>query len=124
MTKSIPIISPVLVSTLNTARDGTGTVATVVTAAGAGYRIKRIKVKAIVTTTAGMIRIFLHTGAAFFLWTEIPVTAITVGADTAGFEYTLELFNDEALELPAGYSIRASTHNGESFHVSAEGDYL
>ena len=124
MSKSVPVIGSVLVSTANTNHDGTGTVATVITSAGAGYAIRRITVKAIVTTTAGMVRIFIYTGSAYFLWKEIAITAITVSASVAGFEYVIELFNDEELLLPSGYSIRASTHNAESFHVTAEGEYL
>lgn len=112
------------ISTANTNRDGSGTVDTVFTAGANGSRIHRIRVKAQVTTTAGMIRLFIHDGSNFRLWLEIAVTAITVGANTAGFEYDLQLPGEKALVLPTGYSLRASTHNAETFNIIAEGgDY-
>ncbi len=48
------------IATANTARDGTGTLADVVTAGASGSRIDKIRVVASGTTTAGVIRIFLR----------------------------------------------------------------
>jgi len=112
------------ITTANTNRDGTGTVGTIFTAGTNGSRIHRIRVKAQVTTTAGMIRLFIHDGSNYRLWLEFIVTAITVGANIAGYEYDLQLPGEKALVLPTGYSLRASTHNTETFNVFAEGgDY-
>ncbi len=66
-----PRVSAVNIATQNTARDGTGTVATLITGAANGTQIREIVVKARVTTTAGMVRIFLHDGSTFFLFDEI-----------------------------------------------------
>lgn len=112
------------ISAANTGRDGTGTVVTIFTAGTKGSRVHRICAKAIVTTTAGMIRLFIHNGAAYFLYKEFPVTAITPSATVEAFSYELQLPNEDALVLPTGYTIRASTHNAEAFNVFIEGgDY-
>lgn len=119
-----PHIGCVAISTANTARDGSGTVGTVFTAGASGSRITRIKVKATVTTTAGMVRLYIHDGANYFLFKEINVTALTPSATVAAFLYEIALFGEAAIVLPTGYSLRASTHNAENFNVIAEGgDY-
>ena len=119
-----PVVGCVAIATANTGRDGSGTIGTVLTAGAAGTRISRITIKATVTTTAGTIRLFIYTGSTYFLWREILTTAITVSATVAAFEYTLELFDERALVLPTGYSLRASTEKAENFNVTAEGgDY-
>jgi hypothetical protein len=116
-----PQASCVGISTANTNRDGTGTIGTVLTAGAAGTRIHRITIKATVTTTAGMVRLFIYTGATYYLWMEVPVTAITPSATVAAFSYVLSLFGESALVLPTGYSLRASTEKAENFNVVAEG---
>jgi len=119
-----PVIGVAAISTANTARDGTGTIGTVITGATYGTRITRITIQAIVTTTAGMIRLFIDSGAPISLWKEIAVDAITGSASVEEFVYVLELPGERALILPAGYILMASTHNAEAFNVIAEGgDY-
>lgn len=119
-----PRVDSVAIATANANRDGTGTVGTVLTAGSNGTRIYRVTIKATVTTTAGMVRLFIYTGAAYYLWREVVVSAITVAAAVAGFESSVELLAERALILPSGYSLRASTHNAENFNVIAEGgDY-
>src|SRR5687768_16501631 len=115
-------VDAVLISAANGNRDGTGTVAIVFTAGAEGSLIEMVKIQAIVTTTVGIVRLFLHDGAAFFLYEEIAVTAITVAAGVLGFEATF--IPDKELVLPSGWSLRASTEKAESFHVTAQGgDY-
>jgi hypothetical protein len=117
----IPNIGQATISTANANRDGTGTIGTVLTAGADGTRVTRISIKARVTTTAGMVRLFIYTGAAYHLWREILVTAITPSATVASFEYTIELTGDRALVLPTGYSLRASTEKAEAIDVVIEG---
>ena len=112
---STPNAASVLVSTANTNRDGTGTLATVFTAGASGSRIDDIVVVAIGTTTAGMVRLYLHNGTSAFLIAEIPVTAITPSATVAAFTAVLR---NQAIVIPTGWTLRASTHNAESFHVT------
>ena len=102
------------VSTANTARDGTGTLATVFTAGTSGSRIDDLAVVATGTTTAGMVRLFLHDGTNARLWREVAVSAITPSATVSPFS---SLLGNLALVLQTGWSLRASTHNAETFNV-------
>ena len=102
------------VSTANTARDGTGTLATVFTAGASGSRIDDIAIIATGTTTAGMVRLFLHDGTNARLWREVAVSAITPSATVSPFS---SLLGSLALVLQTGWSLRASTHNAETFNV-------
>lgn len=91
---------------------------TIATGAAQGTLIELIRVKALGTTTAGMVRLFIGNN----LYEEIQVSAITPSA-------TVETFEDEItpttpLVLPSGTILKASTHNAESFVVLAPGgDY-
>jgi hypothetical protein len=110
------------ISTANTNRDGTGTIGTVLTAGSNGTRIDRVVIQATATTTAGVVRLFIYTGSTYFLLSETLVSAITPSATVRAFSTTLVF--DRGLILPSGYSLRASTHNAESFNVIAiAGDY-
>jgi hypothetical protein len=109
----------VAVGTANTGLDGSGTVATLVTAGANGSLITMVRVKAIVATTAGMIRFFLHDGSAFFLWHEIDVTAATPSGTVKSF--AAEYQPTVALVLPSGWSLRVSTHNAEAAKCFAFG---
>lgn len=109
------------ISTANTNRDGSGTLGTIFTAdAVDGSKITRIDICAQGATTAGVVRLFINNGSASFLWREILVPALTPSATIAAFMRPIL----EELELPAGWSLRASTHNAETFNVHAWGaDY-
>lgn len=113
-----PIIAAGQVSTANTGRDGTGTMSTLVSGATNGTRIDRITVEATVTTTAGMVRFFIHDGTNTRLWREVPVVAVTPSASAAAFTAIL---NGLGLVLPSTYELRASTHNAEAINVIVEG---
>jgi hypothetical protein len=103
------------VSAANTARDGTGTIVDLLTGVAAGTKVLEVRVQATVTTTAGMVRIFYYNGTTSFLVDEIPVTAITVGASTAGFEAVRTYSN--LILAAATHKLQASTHNAENFNV-------
>lgn len=115
-----PRIASVNIATANTNRDGTGTIATLITGVAAGTRIAEIVCKARGTTTAGMVRVFLHDGTTFFLFDEIAIAAVaSPGASTATTRTSNSYTN---LVLPnASWSVRVSTHNAESIDVSALG---
>lgn len=114
-----PRIGTVNIATANTNRDGTGTVATLITGASTGTRIAEIVIKARVTTTAGQVRVFLHDGTNFFIFDEINVAAATVAANVQSIRVSTTYAN---LVLPnASWSIRVSTHNAESIDVTALG---
>jgi hypothetical protein len=103
------------VSVANTARDGTGTVATIFTAGTAGSRIDDIELVAAGTVTAGVVRLFLHDGSTYRLWKEILVTATTPSTTVAVWSAALR---DEQLILAtSSWSLRATTHNAEAINV-------
>lgn len=110
------------VSAANTNRDGTGTLVDIITGVAAGTRIDRVVVEAIVTTTAGMVRLYIDDGTNIRLYAEIPVFAVTVSASVAAFRAVLETPN---LNLPStSHILKASTHNAEAINVFAHGgDY-
>ncbi len=121
---SAPRASGVSISTANTNRDGTGTLGTVFAAGSSGSRVSRIVVQATGTTTAGMVRLFLHNGSTPYLWKEVPISAITPSASVAAAHYELNERSADGLlplMLPSGWSLRASTHNAEAFVVTANG---
>ena len=116
-----PKLGIALVSTANANRDGTGTIETVFSAGANGSRIERVVVEARSTTTAGMIRLFLHNGTTAFLWREVVVSAVTPSATVKTFREEIAV---EDLVLQTGYSLRASTHNAENFNLIAFGGDL
>lgn len=116
-----PVIGAVQISTANANLDGTGALGTVITGGTNGTRISKITIKSIVTTTAGIIRLFIDNGSAAFLFKEILVAAITKSATVAAFAYELGLPGESALVLPTGYSLKAATEKAEAFNVIAEG---
>jgi len=112
----------VQVTTANTNRDGTGTIVTVITAASSGTRIDDIYMVATGTTTAGVIRLFVHDGTNARLLSETLVTAVTPSTTVQVWSNTLL---SQAIVLKTGYSLRASTNNTETFNiiVTRAGDF-
>lgn len=109
------------VTTANANLDGTGAVVTVVAVASTDPAVKilTVKIKAIVTTTAGMVRLFIFDGTDVRLWEEIPVTAITPSATIESFE--ADFTPTEPLVLEPTHELRASTENTETMNVIARG---
>ena len=106
------------VSTANTNRDGTGTIATIFTAGSSGSRIENVRIVGTGTTTAGVVRLFINDGSNTRLFWEEMVTAITPSASVEVYNATLDFSaNGSTILLPNGYSIRASTQNAETFNV-------
>lgn len=111
------------VSAANASRDGTGALVTLSTGNADGKRINVVRVKAIVTTTAGMIRFYISedSGVTNRLVGEVVVAAITVGAGVAGFESDW-IPPGGFLILPSTtHMLRASTHNAEAHNLMALG---
>lgn len=114
-----PRISIGQLSAANTNRDGTGTIVQVLLGSTAGTRISEVIVHATATTTAGMVRLFIHDGTNARLFDEIPIPAVTVSASVAGARVSRVYEN---LVLPGNvWSLRAATHNAEAFNVVALG---
>ena len=117
-----PVVGMAVISTANTARDGTGTLGTVVTAGTDGTRIDYVRIVATGTVTAGVVRLFISDGTNNRLLSEDLVTATTPSATVATF--AVERVLTRPLLLPSGYSLKASTHNAESFVVMGLGGNL
>lgn len=118
-----PVVGAQTISTANTNRDGTGTTAVLATGAANGTRIDSVLAAAVGTTTAGMLRFYIDTGAgtaaSIFLLAEMSVTAITPSGTVKVF--TGEIVWARGLVLPNGYKLIVSTHNAETFDVTAYG---
>jgi len=92
----------------------------IVLAAGAsGSRIDRMSICATATTTAGMVRLFIHDGTTYRLIKEVQILPVTVSATQPA--YAVDLTFDGGIALPTGYSLRASTEKNEAFSVVAYG---
>jgi hypothetical protein len=114
----VPRHAAAAISTANTNRDGTGTIGTIFTAdASDGSEIERIVIEATGTTTAGVVRLFIHNGSTAFLEREVLVGAITPSATVAAFRREIV----QRITLGAGWSLRAATHNAETFNIHCYG---
>lgn len=108
----------VSISTADTSRTAPTNVGTLATAGSSGTRIDEINVSAAGTSTENVVRIFLYSGSAYFLLEEITVPATTPSTSIPVFSTTLT-FN--TLVIPSGWSIRVTTNNSETYHVTAFG---
>lgn len=112
---STPRTAVAQVTTANTNRDGTGTIATVITGAANGTRVDDIEISAVASSAAGVVRLYLHDGTNSRLLREILVGTITASNTVAAFNSRL---TDLGIILAsASWSIRASTHNAETFNI-------
>lgn len=112
-----PKVSWGTVTTANTAKDGTGTVVTVFTAGADGSRIDQIKVRALGTNVATVIRFFVNNGstnatAANNSLVHDTTIAATTNSETAALvdnNITLTVNTTETVPpipyLPAGYKL-------------------
>lgn len=106
-----------VISTANSNLDGTGTLGTVLTAAGNGTKVKSVTIKAVGSTTAqGMVRLFVDEGTARLI-AEIEIPIVTQGSADEGFEIFLPL----DLDLQSGAILKASTQIANTFNIIAEG---
>ena len=115
------LIANAIVNTANTNRDGsTGTYTLLYSATGDGARITYIRAKAIVTTTAGAIRIFIKpNGGTLRQFGVIPIPAVTVSATVDGAEG--EFYFTEPLIMNSGDEIRVTNEKSEAINVFALG---
>lgn len=101
-----PHIGAVAVSTANTGRDGTGTIATVFTAPATGSKIYEVVVQATGNPADSVILLFLHDGSTYFLFDEIDIgDPAAASATVSGYRFSREYRN---LDLPSGWSLRAA----------------
>jgi hypothetical protein len=116
-----PKCSGVQISTANTARDGSGTLGTVLTAGADGAKVERIRVMGVGTNTADIVRLFIDG----MLFKEVPCAATTASATGSGFETDIDCTAPgSTLVLTAASVLKAGTHGGQTYNVWAiYGDY-
>lgn len=111
---AVPRYAAISLSVANPNLDGTGTMGVGGFISGAnGSRLEHAVIKAKVATTAGMVRLFISSGAETTLLTEIPVAGVNKGPAVAAFEEIVEL----NLVIPTGYTVKASTEKGEAINA-------
>ena len=107
-------------TTANTAKDGTGTVATVFTAGSSGARIDQIKVRALGTNVATVLRFFVNNGstnataANNSLVHEVTIAATTLSETAALVDNDITIAKNTTETavpipyLPAGYKLNVT----------------
>lgn len=94
------------VSTANTNRDGTGTIATIFTAGASGSKINEIVLKATGDPADSIVNIFIYDGSSYWLFDEFDLGDPAAASTTVtGYRASRTYEN---LVIPSGYSIRAS----------------
>lgn len=121
-----PRVQAGAISTANTNLDGTGAIADCFNAGSNGSLVRKVTIQAKVTTTAGMVRLYVQISGTNYLIHEQAISAITKSATVAAFKATVTFYdaNSDGMPLPNGAAIRASTEKAEAFNVIVEGgDY-
>ena len=113
-----PRCSSVSISSADTSRTAPTNVGTLFTAGASGSRIDEIDIAAAGATTANVVRLFIYNGSTYFLLQEVLIAAITPSASVAAFSTAIS-FN--SLVIPSGHSVRVTTNNAETYHVTAFG---
>jgi hypothetical protein len=118
---STPRTSVVTVATANANRDGTGTIATLIAGVAAGTKIIEIDVTPSVTTTAGMLRIFISTdsGTTWKLFDEISIAAATPSASVKTSRNTATYSN--LILVGTTQVLGVAPNNAESMNVTVFG---
>jgi hypothetical protein len=125
---STPKIGSALLTTADTSLTAPSTVGTVFTAGASGSRIDYIDIQGVATSVAGIINLFIFDGTNYFLYTQVPVIAITSSTTAVAFSSVLSSngnANILPINLPTGYSLRATTSVAQTgIRVTASGgDY-
>ena len=109
---STPKFGSANLTTADTSLTAPTTVGTVLTAGASGSRIDYIEVQGVANTSAGLVNLFVYDGSTYILWNQIPVQAVTQSNTVPAFALSLSSnanANMMPLNLPTGYSLRATT---------------
>jgi len=108
----------ITITTANPNLNGSGTIASLLTAASEGTIIRSVTIAALTSTQpGGMVRFFINDGEGYTLWMEVMIPSSTQSSFIPSFKVALS----EDFHLQAGYSIGVSTHLAQSFAVTIEG---
>jgi len=114
---STPVFGSASVDTAETSLTSPTNVQTVLTAGTNGSRIDYIEIIGTGNTAAGLINLFVYDGSTYFLWTQIPVYAITTSATIPSYRSGISSNATPdimPLTLPNGYSLRATVTTAQS----------
>ena len=101
----------------NTARDGTGTLANIITCSNTnGIRIDRIRFLCAGTTAANTLHVFLVKNTDIRLIEDIVVNAVT--PSNTAISWRSDLIFDPPLVLENGYSLKFAPSVAATFHAS------
>ena len=120
---STPRFNSALLTTADTSLTAPSTVGTVFTAGSSGSRIDYIEVIGVATTTACVVNLFVFDGSTYFLWQQIPVSAVTTSTTAPSAIANMSSNNNALvmpLTIPTGYSLRATvtvTQTGVRVHA-------
>lgn len=122
---NVPVVSWGTITTANTAKDGTGTVVTVFTAGINGSRVGQLKVRALGTNVATVLRIFINNGStnataannSLYMERTIQPTTLSEISELPDNVITLNF------ALPIGYKINLAigTTVAAGLQVTCEG---
>lgn len=122
---STPVFGSATLTTADTSLTAPTTFGTVLTAGASGTRIDYIDIQGVDTTVAGLINLFVFDGTNYILWQQVPVQAVTSSMTAPAFAFALSSngnANIMPLNLPTGYSLRATTSVAQTgLRVSAYG---
>ncbi len=117
LVKYTAVTGIVTINVQNPNRDGTGTLGTVLTATQDGVIINSITVKAVNSTSQGMVRLFIDNGAGtVLLFKEQLIPATTPSSKVQTYSITIPI----TFPLQSGYILKASTEKSEDFIITAE----
>lgn len=109
------------ITAANTAKDGTGTVSTIFTAdATNGGRVEKIKIRALGTNVATVLRVFINNGstnataANNVLYYEATIAATTLSEVAALVDNEIPI----GISLPAGYKLNVTLGTAVSAGLS------
>ncbi|MBK6859641.1 MAG: hypothetical protein V9E90_08440 [Saprospiraceae bacterium] len=114
-----------IISTANSNLDGTGTTVQIFQAGAAatynGCELTSILIKAMGTTTPGMIRLFIANsdGSSKTLFAEVVVPSVTQNGTNQSFSH--QVLSQGSLSIRGDLKIYASTQNSENFSVIIAG---
>ena len=94
------------VSTANTARDGTGTLTTILTGASTGTKVERLVLKATGDPADSVVTVFLHDGTNFWLFDEVDL-GNPAAASTTVVGYRFEKAYDDLILPSTSWTLRA-----------------
>lgn len=118
-----PRLDTVNIGTANTSRTTFATGSYFTVAGTNGTRVEGIAINALVTTTAGTVRIWVNDGSNDRLIDEVIVAAVTVGASTPGWSGYWKP-KVTPFVLPSGWKMGVTTEKAESMNCQMIGSDL